>query len=988
MPRERQALDAIVRLVAASVVGFDGKLFDSIRDVLLGVVELDGLTILLESDNGAFFRVEWQSFVGGAGIAPLALGEKLPHSAVYAGFTDPPSKTPPLVALDSRQREADIARSAAKLGVLSYVLVPVVHAEQGIGWFVVAHRVPGAPSQKSMALLVEVARVIAPAILRAESHERQELLSAMLEESPDGLLALDSSGVVMEASERALRIFDRKRSEVVGKALSALVDEATLGKLLTILLREAPSDQPPVEIQFGDTEVDVLVRRLSGLGGGSVLLCMRDASARKAAEKAASGRLEQAAFLRSLGEAMAGTARAEDALARAVDICFVRFELGLLCGLRADEDNALYLVASHGASAEVVKKLSRPTERELGELFGAYVGFSTLKGIYQKTHPSLPNGRRGALEPWMMFIPLFHARRRMGALVVAGHPGDPFTPELCETWEPIANTIAVALRASGDFERVVALEAEKRQLVDNLPVIVARLHPKTGATLFVSAALHRVLGVRVDQLGPLGVEGILADTLELEASRSARALAASGVATGWQDRRYRHEDGRVLTLRESVYPVLTTTTGVHAVEIIAYDITTEIDARKQLMQSDRLASLGALAAGVAHEINNPVAFINLATGQMNRLIEQVWRREEGGDSAHERLREMAVEVTEAAAHIAEIVGELKLFTRIPEGASACPVDINRMLQTAMTLTSAEVRRHARLDVSLGALPLAPGAFASLGHVFANLLINAAQAIEAKRDASRNGFERRDSPDVVRVSSCVEGEAIVVRIADTGVGIDAKKLPRIFDPFFEMRSGGRGAGLGLAIAYDLVRRVGGDILVESLPGAGTSFEIVLPLDATSFASDVPASALPERPRAAETTPLPASSLSPLRRVLIIDDELALVKALARQLCERYEVDTASNAKDALAQLGARLYDAVVCDLRLPERSGPAIYDEVASKSPEQASRFIFTTGGSYGVTDDEPHARAEATGLPVLEKPFDGASFEAAVERVASRPLAS
>jgi CheY-like chemotaxis protein len=306
----------------------------------------------------------------------------------------------------------------------------------------------------------------------------------------------------------------------------------------------------------------------------------------------------------------------------------------------------------------------------------------------------------------------------------------------------------------------------------------------------------------------------------------------------------------------------------------------------------------------------------------------------------------------------------------------------------MTLTSAEVRRRARLDVSLGPLPLAPGEFASLGHVFANLLINAAQSIESKRELGPNGFERKESPDVVAVSSYVEGEAIVVRIVDTGVGIDEKKLPRIFDPFFETRSGGHGAGLGLAIAYDLVRRVGGDIHVTSSPGAGTSFEIVLPLDATSFVADIPASGLPERPRAAEAQPLPMSSLSPLRRVLIIDDELALVKALARQLSERYEVDTASTAADALAQLSVHSYDAVVCDLRLPERSGPAIYDEVVSRSPEQASRFIFTTGGSYGVLDDEPHARAEATGLPLLEKPFDGASFEAAVERVAFRPLES
>jgi CheY-like chemotaxis protein len=303
----------------------------------------------------------------------------------------------------------------------------------------------------------------------------------------------------------------------------------------------------------------------------------------------------------------------------------------------------------------------------------------------------------------------------------------------------------------------------------------------------------------------------------------------------------------------------------------------------------------------------------------------------------------------------------------------------------MTLTSAEVRRRARLDVSLGPLPLAPGAFASLGHVFANLLINAAQAIESKREASPDGYGRRDAADVVRVSSSVEGKAIVVRIRDTGVGIDERKLPRIFDPFFETRSGGHGAGLGLAIAYDLVRRVGGDILVTSSPDLGTTFEIVLPLDATSFANDVPASSAPRR-LAPIPTPLPVSSLSPLRRVLIIDDELALVKALARQLSERYEVDTASTATDALVHLGVRAYDAVVCDLRLPERSGPAIYDEVVSRSPEQASRFIFTTGGSYGVLDDEPQARAEATGLPLLEKPFDGASFEAVVERVASRPF--
>ena len=118
------------------------------------------------------------------------------------------------------------------------------------------------------------------------------------------------------------------------------------------------------------------------------------------------------------------------------------------------------------------------------------------------------------------------------------------------------------------------------------------------------------------------------------------------------------------------------------------------------------------------------------------------------------------------------------------------------------------------------------------------------------------------------------------------------------------------------------------------------------------------------------------------MLIIDDEQALVRALARQLAEGYAVDTAETAGEALARLDAQEYDVVVCDLRMPDQSGPAIYGAVLARSPSQARRFIFTTGGNYGLADDELHQQAGATGRPVLEKPFDGASFEDVVSRVA------
>ncbi len=983
-PAERKVVDGAVRLVADCVPGFDDALVDALRDLLAEVVELDAIAIMVEDEENGIYRLQGISALGGSARSPIAVGEWSEEATAYLRFESPPSATRVRVVEDARQRENEVARAAAKMGTLSYVMVPIHRMEAALGWLTVTHRVPGAPSQRACGLLVEIARVLAPAVARARTFERQPILAALVEQSPDGIIALAPGGAVLEANAQAVELLARPRKELVGKNLSSVVADAAFAKLLTVLLRES-TPREHVEVMLQGGPVDASVAPLPGLGAGSLLLCLRDARPRKAAEEAAAGRVEQAAFLRALGEAMAGASRADAALERAVDICFVRYELEMLCGFRCDAEGALRLVAAHGTKADLTPRLLAQADEEVKALFGLRAPLAAHRAAVLVSGAKLPGDEPEDGPRWMMLLPLFHARKRLGALLIVGQAGEEAAANLRDSWEPIGNTIAVALRAAAEFERVVSLEAEKRQLVDNLPVIVQRLDPVTGKTLFVNAALARVLGVELSALGPEGMQSFLADSLEVKAFDLARERAAAGIGSGWEDRRYRHADGRVLTLRESVYPVFDAAQAVHAIEVLAYDITTEIDARKQLMQSDRLASLGALAAGVAHEINNPIAFISLATGQMNRLIDQARRREPG---AHERLREVAKEVTDAAGQIAEIVGELKLFTRIPEGAAACPVDINRMLQTALTLTAPEVRRHALLEVDLGPLPLGPGAFAGLGHVFSNMLINAGQAVESKRRRDEGGGGSRcgaalADQDVVRVTSRLEDGAIVVRISDTGVGIDEKVIGRIFDPFF--KAGGHGTGLGLAIAYDLVRKVGGDIRVTSSPGAGSQFDIILPLEPALLAGDTPATGMRARPAELSAgVDLPLRSLSRLRRVLIIDDEHALVKALARQLAERYEVDTAVTATDALAKLGKASYDAVVCDLRLPEQSGHSIYDVVAARSPEQASRFIFTTGGSYGAHEDEPHTRAEATGLPVLEKPFDGASFEAAVERVASR----
>ncbi len=681
-------------------------------------------------------------------------------------------------------------------------------------------------------------------------------------------------------------------------------------------------------------------------------------------------RIEELAFLRALGEVMAGDLRADKALARAVDLCFVRFELGALCAFRVDE-GVFRLVAAHGLDREAWVRLERLPSRELSAILGNGVfALAHEMGMTDACTALSRTSERDAPRS-AIFAPLVYARRRLGALLVIGHEGDHFGPHSRTTWEPVVDTISVALRAADDFERVVALEAEKRQLVDNLPLIVARFDARGEALTFVNAAVQRVLGLRAADVGAARLEQALADDTERDASRAARDRAASGRPSPWEDRRYRHADGRILTMRECVYPVFDAARAVQAIEVIAYDISGELEARKELMRADRLATLGALAAGVAHEINNPVAVISLAVPQMAKLL----RRIEGGDPhAAKNLEGVLHEVDESATRIGQIVGELKLFTRIGEADVACPVDVNRILETALALASNELKKHARLEVSMSPLPVAPGSFVNLGHAFVNLFLNAAQAIESRILTGERGAS---ASHVIRVTSEQRGDFIVVAVEDTGIGIDPKLLPRIFDPFFKADSGASGAGLGLAIAYDLVRRVGGHIRVESKPMHGARFVVELPLAELG----APPSAERELvPRTRERGP--GASLP---RVLVIDDERALVRALARQLSDQYDVDTAATARDALAQLSLHSYDVIVCDLRMPDQSGSQIYEEVRARSAQQAARFVFTTGGSYGTEDDEMHRRVDATGLPVLEKPFDGVSFEAVVARVAAQP---
>jgi PAS domain S-box-containing protein len=979
LPRaEREVLDTTYRALLRCRVGLDDEALHAIKVALRAVVPFDRIAIFVMDERKGYFCVLWRD--GALASAPAVFGTGLlvPRDSDTARRARMIADSPlaPEVNENVSPNGSLTDQRLYASGVRSYCTVPLIDdGGAPSGHLALAHDAPGAPSKAFLPLLSRLAKILGPALGRARLIAHGQLFAALVEASPDGMLALDATGTIIEANGAALQLVGRAREEILGQTL---VD--TLGPSAGAKVREAlDSARDPsmvaidIDVNGARVPLDVVVARVRGLTEASFQVHLRDARGRQAAEEATARRVEHLAFLRGLAEAMAGDLRVETALERAASFCMRRSDIGGVMVFRASSDGALSLVASRGAGDRLEGLLGKVTHADLEKMLGARAKeVKRVNGVLETVGASLDPMTTGQPPRWKVLVPLAHARRPLGAILVLGKPGEALTDSERELWESVGTTVSAPLHAADDFEHVVALEAEKRQLVDNLPVIVARLDPKTGATLFVNGAISRILGFGASEvLGTPGMDALFADPIEWEASAIVRDRAARGMESTWQDRRYRHKDGRLLWLRESVYPVMDATGAVRTIEVIAYDVTTELESRKQLMQSDRLASLGSLAAGIAHEINNPIAFIQLAAGQLTKAVDTLASGRD--DAAPERARELIREVGEAAGRIGNIVGELKLFTRIPEGAHSTPVDVNRIVQMAVTLTSAELRRRARVEVSLGDLPLVPGEFASLGQAFVNLLINAAQAIDAKGDAKE--------PNFVRVSTFVAEGKIIVRVSDTGVGIEPRLLPRIFDPFFKTKAGGEGAGLGLAIAHNLVRKVGGDIRVTSEPGEGSTFEVGLPQDispelaARMTPSGMMRTALPI------ATP-PASTAITRGRVLVIDDEQALAKALARQLSVRYDVDTVSTASDALAELSVHAYDVVVCDLRMPDQSGPAIYDAIVARSPRQAARFIFTTGGSYGDDDDEIHARARSTGRPILEKPFDGASFEALVADVA------
>lgn len=368
----------------------------------------------------------------------------------------------------------------------------------------------------------------------------------------------------------------------------------------------------------------------------------------------------------------------------------------------------------------------------------------------------------------------------------------------------------------------------------------------------------------------------------------------------------------------------------------------------QLAVSDRMASIGLLAAGVAHEINNPLTTV---LGSLELAAMELAAGGNGGS-----LKELIDDSLSTAIRIRDIVRDLKLFSRLDEERRTS-VDVERVLESCARMAGNEIRHRARLVKSYEQGALVEANESRLGQVFLNLLINAAQAIPAGKS----------DENTISVRSKSDGHgSVIISISDTGVGMSAETMKHLFVPFFTTKPVGVGTGLGLSICQRIVSAFNGEIKVESEIGKGTTFSVILPV-AQSKSSSVPSGRV-------RTASEPGKQRA---RILVIDDEVTITNIMKRILGSQHDVTVTNRATEAVTMIaGGDRYDIIFCDLMMPEMLGMDFFEILEKEAPEQASRIIFLTAGAF-----TPRAREflAAAGRRWVDKPFDVHALRVLIE---------
>jgi PAS domain S-box-containing protein len=493
-----------------------------------------------------------------------------------------------------------------------------------------------------------------------------------------------------------------------------------------------------------------------------------------------------------------------------------------------------------------------------------------------------------------------------------------------------------SVEVSMSLEALEKSQASLRSLIDQNPDGMAVV--RDGDLLFVNEALARALRVE-DPAEPTGTFAALA--VAEDRPRVASMLEAGQRAVE-NELRFRRRDGEIIIVDVASNEI--DWDGVPATLVTVRDVTDRHrELQAQLMASDRLLSVGRLAAGVAHEINNPLSYALESLRALDRDLR-------GMPASRARLGE----ALEGTQRVAAIVQDLRTFSRADE-QSVDVVDLRQLLEASVRMTRSDFSHHATLEWDFVGKPCVAANEARLGQVFINLIINALQAMDD--DGSR-------SDHVLTIACYRAGEEAVVEIRDTGCGMNEQVRSQIFEPFFTTKPVGFGTGLGLHYCHTVVTALGGRIDVASQPDRGSVFTVTLPAAASKRR---------ERPRSDSQR----FSL-PKMRILIIDDEPRVARALAR-LLGRHDVTVMNDGREGISAYLRDRHDAIVCDMMMPGVDGADVYARIAEAAPGDERRIVFVTGAAFS---GRARAFLESVDNPIVEKPFDPIELRRALGRIA------
>ena len=502
-------------------------------------------------------------------------------------------------------------------------------------------------------------------------------------------------------------------------------------------------------------------------------------------------------------------------------------------------------------------------------------------------------------------------------------------------------------------------ESEKRfrDLVDGAPDGVAIL--RGPVVMFLNGRAAKLLGL------PNAAQGtgrVITDFLHPDDRERAAARISKLLRDGGLDERaeYRSIDGRGEERAVEISSIPIEYQGGPAVLAFARDVTERKRMELKLLEADRLTALGVLSAGVAHEINNPLAYVLLNLEYLKRELPKA-----ANDPS--RIESLMVRVQDAchgADRVASIVRDLRTFARGEETARQ-PVSLETVIEAAVNIAYPEIRTRARLERRYQTVPAVDGNAGRLEQVFLNLLLNATQAFA-------EGSEEVDN--LIRVTLRSEGDEVVAEVADNGPGIPADLLGRIFDPFFTTKPVGVGTGLGLPICRGIVQTHGGEITVDSKPGSGAVFTLTFP--ASKLSPIMPS-------RKSDRSLLDNGDKRERGRVLVVDDESVVAHTLKVLLQGEHDLVVAESGAEALELLqgeaaSAPTYDAILCDLMMPGMTGMELFEVLRREYPALARRVVFMTGGVSMLRVSE---FLESVPNAKFEKPFDIAELRRCLHRL-------